>query len=716
MILLFLSAFLLVFFHFYKSTLKIRESFIETIIAISLIIFINTEILSLFNALNHSNIIFFWIIFDGGIIFLTKKNFIINIKSLTKDIRNIIYRHKLYSFLALSILILLAFLCYFVPPNNSDSMLYHMARIPFWIYNKNVDFFPTLVGMQLYYNPLAEYQILQTELLTNSIRFANYIQWLAMVGSCTTVSLIVQKMNGNKELQIIAFFLTLTLPMAIFQATSTQNDLVCGFYMITALYYLMKLFKDRFTNRSVILFSISLALCGLTKFSGWIFIFPFLVYFGLKLLFKYKLIFIRSMIIMLFINIVLFLPFIIRNTQTFQSVLGAKNKTELSSNLQNDDYSIKQITTNTIKNIAILSIVPFNKINKLTSKSLMKVYALIGWQLNSEKDIKFGNSFTNRFILHEDSISNFIPFYLFLFSILLLIYYKDKNDIFYFIGLILGLILFSSVIRWQIWNGRLFLPWFLLLMPYLTLVYGKWFVKYKLFRHSLLFVSVLFAYVCVFANPNKLILPIKKSTATVSFLSNNDLQIVKKDMPDLMLTINKQYKPIVFDQLHVYVFDKSFSTSQAFKDSLNEILNYMPKYNIYDKSYIERMYWIDMSYYRMLNILSAKINTKNSNIGLALLRGSNEYFIEYFLTHNAKNVSAIYNVHYPKVLATLPNTKIDFIYQYLITNNSEVIEAIKSEDVEYIYDFGMVYLYKFKSNQNKKYLVKDIFNEVTKNF
>lgn len=111
-----------------------------------------------------------------------------------------------------------------------------------------------MVGMQLYYNPLAEYQILHLELLTNTVHYANFVQLFAMLGSCIAVSLIVNKMNGNKQLQLIAFLLTLTLPVGIFQATSTQNDFVVGFFMITAFYYLIKLFYDAldYRNNSII--------------------------------------------------------------------------------------------------------------------------------------------------------------------------------------------------------------------------------------------------------------------------------------------------------------------------------------------------------------------------------------------------------------------------------------------------------------------------------
>ncbi|MBK6273345.1 MAG: hypothetical protein IPF58_01000 [Saprospirales bacterium] len=334
----------------------------------------------------------------------------------------------------------------------------------------------------------------------------------------------------------------------------------------------------------------------------------------------------------------------------------------------------------------------------------------------SGKNVKFGNSFSNRFVLHEDTVTNFIPFLLFLFSIFLLMYYRNKTAILYFLFLIIGLILFSAFLRWQVWNGRLFLPWFLLLIPYLVLVYKNWFAN-KLFSSTILSASILFAFVCVFLNPSKSIIPIKKGNSLPSFLSNYDVEIIQKKAPTLLSTIRAQYKPVENTDLKLLVFNRDFAASTSFKDSLISVLNFPKEKNsIYSKNYTERMYWMDLTIYQMMQNLSAKIDTKNANIGIAIVRGTNEYYIQYFLLHNCANVKSINNISFPKVLMNLPNTKKYFPYQYLITNNAEVIHLIKKEEIECMYDFGMIRLYKFKTIQHKKYIVTDLFNEVTKNF
>jgi hypothetical protein len=66
------------------------------------------------------------------------------------------------------------------PPNNYDSMTYHMARIAHWLQNGSVRFYPTHNPRQLHLAPFAEYAILQFQVLTGgSDRFANAVQWFA---------------------------------------------------------------------------------------------------------------------------------------------------------------------------------------------------------------------------------------------------------------------------------------------------------------------------------------------------------------------------------------------------------------------------------------------------------------------------------------------------------------------------------------------------------
>ena len=59
------------------------------------------------------------------------------------------------------------------PPNNWDSMTYHMSRVQYWIQNKAIFFFETNNPRQNVFAPLGEFIILHFQILTGSDIFAN---------------------------------------------------------------------------------------------------------------------------------------------------------------------------------------------------------------------------------------------------------------------------------------------------------------------------------------------------------------------------------------------------------------------------------------------------------------------------------------------------------------------------------------------------------------
>ena len=103
------------------------------------------------------------------------------------------------SFLAAAIALTTAVIALVAPPNNWDSMTYHMSRVEHWRVNNSVAHYPTNIEWQLYLNPWAEFAILQFQTLGfGSDRLANLVQWFAFVGSMVGVSLLVRILGGAR--------------------------------------------------------------------------------------------------------------------------------------------------------------------------------------------------------------------------------------------------------------------------------------------------------------------------------------------------------------------------------------------------------------------------------------------------------------------------------------------------------------------------------------
>ena len=72
------------------------------------------------------------------------------------------------------------------PPNNWDSMSYHLSRIQYWIQGSGIHFFDTNNFRQNLFSPLSEFIILHTQILSDTDLFANLVQWVCYIINMVT--------------------------------------------------------------------------------------------------------------------------------------------------------------------------------------------------------------------------------------------------------------------------------------------------------------------------------------------------------------------------------------------------------------------------------------------------------------------------------------------------------------------------------------------------
>jgi hypothetical protein len=123
--------------------------------------------------------------------------------------------------------------------------------------------------------PLAEYLMLHTYLLTGGDRLINLIAFAAYAGSVVGVSAIPGAFGLSSRSQAWAALFCATLPNAILQASGAKNDSLLAFWMVCAVYFAAR--------RDAPWLALSAALALATKGTAYLFLPPLLLYSAIVL-------------------------------------------------------------------------------------------------------------------------------------------------------------------------------------------------------------------------------------------------------------------------------------------------------------------------------------------------------------------------------------------------------------------------------------------------
>jgi hypothetical protein len=127
-------------------------------------------------------------------------------------------------------------------PNNQDSLVYHNARVMEWWDHGSVAPWETPIDRQVRMPPLASYFKLALLGLTGNDVLFNLVQWFFFAFSIVAACILTARLVPSDRAGPWAALLVATAPMAILQATSTQNDVVVAGYLLAAAYFLVRAF------------------------------------------------------------------------------------------------------------------------------------------------------------------------------------------------------------------------------------------------------------------------------------------------------------------------------------------------------------------------------------------------------------------------------------------------------------------------------------------
>ncbi len=460
----------LFFFIIYKSDFKssLADLIIKSTLLFSTIIVMLVEILSFFNSLNLISILSFWLLFFILLIYLLIKRKVFQaikgkLFSLNKKIS---VEDKLLIIIIITVVLLLLYQGIIYPPNNWDSLTYHMSRIMYWLGNENLNHFPTHILRHLYQPPFAEYLIMNVNVLQGNDYFSNSIQLLFLLFTLISLNEILKWLEIKKLIRIVTFLFCLSIPSVVLQATSSKNDIVCAFFVVTSILFLIKCYEKPKTINFMFL-GLAIGLGMLTKGTFYIFIFPALLFFVLLFFTKnlkqktYSKIFLGfiSVLFIFMINVGHFS----RNYSLNHNILNIDD-TE-NKMFWNEEMNVKFFMSNLLKNIGLHVGFPLTTSYNVALEGFHEKYNI---SIDNPKLNFLGLKYSSpkKFETHEDLVPNTFHFVLLLgISVFLLFYSLFKKNyklLMLLCVVILQIILFTFYLKWQPWHTRLHIPVFIL--------------------------------------------------------------------------------------------------------------------------------------------------------------------------------------------------------------------------------------------------------------
>lgn len=452
-------------------------------------IFFSTEILSYFHQITSLNIQLLETIFLGGMVFSYRRE--LN-KLLLK------FNFSKTNLIILLILTLTFIQGFFSAPSTTDSMVYHLPKVMYWVQERTLEQ-DIIRNIHDFKGPFAEYIVLHLYLLVGSDRLAFLSQWLAFSVSIYLTGVIAAQLGADKkQISYIRLF-SATLGMAVMQSVSTQVDLVVTVLVLIA-FHICLLFSEKANIINAVMLGIAIGLGILTKAAYVIYLIIPLGMLFLIFLKKPQKKFIYLLGISLVLCLLIQIRFITQNQLLYGSFLGNHilwDGTELK--YTNEVISTQGIISNTIKNLLIHIPVPI--FSSYVQGLIVNLHYYLGVDVNDPSFTCCGTKFKvlSMFYPQEDIVSNPIHLLLIFIAFFYLVRVKDFQKRYFFLLSILTFVMFSAVLKWQPYHSRLEIPIFLTSTIASILILRK---KEGIIR-ALLFISVVLAFLVLFFNVSR---------------------------------------------------------------------------------------------------------------------------------------------------------------------------------------------------------------------
>lgn len=666
-----------------------------------------TELFSLADALNPFTARVYWLLVSLCLGIVAYRRGLLSggraLPSLRKLTDTSLNRWALAGFVFL--LLPLLGLVLLTPPNNFDSHHYHLNRVLCWLQNGNVAHFPTMYVQQLYHNVLAEYGVLTTWLLSGSDQFAALVQFGAMLGSLVGISLLARMFGLSARGQFLAGVLLFCLPIGLFESTTTQVDYTACFFFILFLVFGYAAIQER-SNRRIVACMLAIAFGGFTKYTILLFGLPFAVYFGVRLWQKWGWVYaLQTLAIGLAVFAGVFGAFWGRNYRFFGHVLGPTFGSRIyNEKIPVDSFSVVNTLTNTLKNLSLHLGLPLPAYNQWLNSLLTRVHQVLGVPLFDPATSY--DAFQAQFSLTEDTAPNTLHLLLMGIVTVVLLFRRGHRSVKWLLGLgLLGLLLFSTLLKFQLWSSRTEMPFFAVGCVAIAYVYervGR--------QRSLLPVAVFYvlAAVVVYGNPGKMIVPVRYVAKRLAAYVPRDICPANPRQDSLFRDVMPADYAIVPGQsCYLLRGTPNYGQRRAIFNRLDSIGYYAKEKqaSVWATNRTDAYFTHHQADYAAYAPLLPHLVRANGPVGLLFKQKVGYYHYWSALAAELGCPVPMQYIRYPREYGVLPNAHRSFAYRGILADDLGLVKRlIPAKTIDRIYQSKNLIFVKLNERQQRVYL------------
>jgi hypothetical protein len=143
------------------------------------------------------------------------------------------------------------------PPNNGDSLAYHLARAAFWRQDGGVGYIEHAYDGLDAFPPNTEAVFTLIMEVTRSERALGFVQFGSVMACAVAVFALARRIRCSEREATFAALVFLTLPTVLLQASTTKNDLVVAASLLAATAFLVG--DRRWPNHALVVLATALA-------------------------------------------------------------------------------------------------------------------------------------------------------------------------------------------------------------------------------------------------------------------------------------------------------------------------------------------------------------------------------------------------------------------------------------------------------------------------